>query len=796
MSNEQKSRSMAANSRKRRRISKQAGFGLKRRLLRSEILEDRRMLFAAGMHAALADISYPDQSPSLLRPDVLQAVRQASIDLDATMVLESEDHFHGSNFSGSASRINNRYLEAVKAADPAALDLEKVAANFGRIIHAAQDFYAHSNWADLISGNYLAQGSLIESGLGYWNDLSPFSVQANRRFPHPGSGLNYEGVMLAEVPISLFQPFEPSNPQTPAGRASSIGKFTELVAGQGNRNIAWVEAGQQRFAAVVSGTFALQPDRTPDAADFPHSVLDKSEVGHFLHERAKELATAQTRHELLRLFKLVEDYWGTHEHLLSAWINEQNQGAFRELLSGAIENGRSMDRLAAEIRDGSIEQLTVITHGFQMLNTDGDSLMSLAQAIHHRSGGWLVDYDIPNESERGYFQLHRVDDRLVDNLPDGTSQERGSAILLFDWAAESNEMSEGWTEAAADALFAMLVDLGVLDVKKASSHNLNLHFIAHSFGSAVTSEAIERLGFHGVQVDQMTVLDPHDFDQGIIPVDGSQNQSSLGAIPDYGVTVWQNVSFADVYYQTEFAPDGRPIPGAVNFNVTDDSEVTALDFDAHSDVWNALYMKTVISPGSRNFGYRFASSYRYETTNISSPAPLSRPAAAFHQPPAGFGAAQDHQHTPQHVLTPPIADAFRAPIEWQPTLINGDFAHVKGPFEFIVVPVPQTDNIIPGWSHHGGYGTGVVQSEGGNHYLRLNANGPSRTHNAFYLGSHQGVIEFDLRIVQASGNDRLSVWIGNHKLASLPLLATSGFRSQRVTIPSNLRNEVKTLTLK
>jgi len=244
--------------RNRIRRFKKTKFELRRRSLCNETLEDRRLLFAASLHQTLATESFHfGQESSYLSGQVVQAVGDAAFDLHDTLVTNRQDHFHGSDFTGSASKINERYLLAVKAADPAALDMSAIASNFGKIVHAAQDFYAHSNWTDIISGGYLPSNSLIESGFGFWNDLTPFSVQDFNAFQHPESGLTYKGVMLAEVP----QLFEPTNPETPVGVASAIGKFTENVPGQGDRNIAWVEAGNQRFAAVVSGTFALQPSR-------------------------------------------------------------------------------------------------------------------------------------------------------------------------------------------------------------------------------------------------------------------------------------------------------------------------------------------------------------------------------------------------------------------------------------------------------------------------------------------------------------------------------------------------------
>lgn len=221
----------------------------------------------------------------------------------------------------------------------------------------------------------------------------------------------------------------------------------------------------------------------------------------------------------------------------------------------------------AEIREQLCDHLsgaTIITHGYQPDNDGGDSLMPLAEAIRDKSGGWLLDYDIPEEGKTGYFDL----------IPPTKPGVKHELVLLFDWAAESNELSNGWGEAAGDALFSMLIGLGVVAPERGDD-NLPLHFIGHSFGTAVTSEAVERLAKVGVPVDHVTYLDPHDFSQGLV-VDSTQRLFDLGSPDGYGASVWNNVTFADTYYQTRgvngrfdlfpntIVPEGRPIPGAYN----------------------------------------------------------------------------------------------------------------------------------------------------------------------------------------------------------------------------------------
>jgi hypothetical protein len=192
------------------------------------------------------------------------------------------------------------------------------------------------------------------------------------------------------------------------------------------------------------------------------------------------------------------------------------------LLLAADPTGLSL----AEVRDllaaVDVTGATIITHGFQPTAGGGDSLMPLAQAIRTKADtangeqryAWLLDYDVPGQGEIGQF------DRQGSILPDPNNGGlAGEVVLLFDWAAESSETSSGWGAAAGDALFSMLVDLNLVHPDLGAQNDIPLHFIGHSFGTAVTSEAVERLARFDVPVDHVTYLDPHDFDQALLPVD-------------------------------------------------------------------------------------------------------------------------------------------------------------------------------------------------------------------------------------------------------------------------------------
>jgi len=204
------------------------------------------------------------------------------------------------------------------------------------------------------------------------------------------------------------------------------------------------------------------------------------------------------------------------------------------------------ERMAAQNVTGA----TIITHGFSPLDGGGGSLLPLAQAIQSRlaaapgQSAWLLDYDVNDDGATGEFN------GTSSILPvPGSAGLEGHAVLLFDWAAESNETSRWWADAAGDALFTLGTGLGLFE--PSSGESVPIQFIGHSFGTVVTSEAVERLAGYGVPVDQVTLIDPHDFDQADVPTfDEAQAMQDLGSPDGYGATVWNNVETADVYYQT------------------------------------------------------------------------------------------------------------------------------------------------------------------------------------------------------------------------------------------------------
>ena len=182
----------------------------------------------------------------------------------------------------------------------------------------------------------------------------------------------------------------------------------------------------------------------------------------------------------------------------------------------------------------------------------------MEDAIASRVHGQKVQLDYLFESNELVFRDDTSKQVPFDYLNDPGIANSEILVAVY-WEAKSNTSNPGWEEAVGDGLYGVLRRYNLAD----TSNSRPLDFIGHSFGTVVNSEAIERLGSDGINVDQMTTLDPHDWDQAGIPVDG-------GALtPD--VHVWSNVHYADNYYETEggdLCPHGRPVAGARNSDLT------------------------------------------------------------------------------------------------------------------------------------------------------------------------------------------------------------------------------------
>ncbi|PPT05015.1 hypothetical protein CKA32_004457 [Geitlerinema sp. FC II] len=249
--------------------------------------------------------------------------------------------------------------------------------------------------------------------------------------------------------------------------------------------------------------------------------------------------------------------------------------------------------------------VSILTHGFTLLpdNPSGipDALAVLANDIAEKGNdGLVLRYDKPtgdwtavdlfgqplldmgglSPGDTGYMDV------LGQSIRNEYIGKDKALVLLPEWSVDRESVipDVGFSEAAADAIFASMVDLdqqlggavtrtdGQLSRRQGDVFNSPLHFIGFSRGTVVNSEIIQRLGTYFPQAGgfafpegegenpardlQMTTLDPHDFYQPNLKVSlPGLVETDFSDFYEPKVQVWENVTFADNYYQTVADPN-------------------------------------------------------------------------------------------------------------------------------------------------------------------------------------------------------------------------------------------------
>lgn len=255
---------------------------------RLEMLEPRLVLFKSWLtlqpnHEMITAAALP-----FLRKDVLAEISIQHAVQELVQFFNSAAHFDNCNFHQAASRINDLYAKAVRAADPNHFNGAAVATYFGELLHPVQDFYSHSNWVDL------GQTTLIDAGDDRpWDPLDAYSI--------------HDGAMILQGRNP--EPFGP-------GSLERDGFVVTVHTPAGD------------YRGVLTGTWGFAND-CPSSVAVPHgSILSPhglnkdgpSVYNGALYPAAADLAVAQTMNEFNRLVNLVQARYGTAQRLLDAWI--------------------------------------------------------------------------------------------------------------------------------------------------------------------------------------------------------------------------------------------------------------------------------------------------------------------------------------------------------------------------------------------------------------------------------------------------------------------------------------------
>ena len=197
--------------------------------------------------------------------------------------------------------------------------------------------------------------------------------------------------------------------------------------------------------------------------------------------------------------------------------------------NGTRASGVFTSKPVAPIAGSTYGTVTLITHGFQFdggdLGPTADqssmeaplSFIDMGRLIVRAEGGGVV---LEYNKQTGQW----VDVDHPGRVGAAALIPGKAVVLVSDWKAESDISDSGFAEAAADAIFASMIDLntqtGGTLFGDGSTTGSPIHFIGHSRGTAVDSEIVQRFGtyFPDLKNITMTSLDPHDFVQNTLNI--------------------------------------------------------------------------------------------------------------------------------------------------------------------------------------------------------------------------------------------------------------------------------------
>lgn len=199
--------------------------------------------------------------------------------------------------------------------------------------------------------------------------------------------------------------------------------------------------------------------------------------------------------------------------------------------------------------------VTIIVHGWNPNGNQPAWMNSMANSIVARSGG---------SGQIGTITVTGTSGNLTATCSNWNfnmaSANSGEIVILVNWTAVSNHLTTGVTAQSVAAVVAPKIYQGQNGQPALSE--LPIHLIGHSRGGGMVFEIARLLGLQGIEVEQVTALDPHPLTssdpQGVAPPIGP------GQTIDTPIQIYENILFADNYWQNINYPKGQNLTGAYN----------------------------------------------------------------------------------------------------------------------------------------------------------------------------------------------------------------------------------------
>jgi len=199
--------------------------------------------------------------------------------------------------------------------------------------------------------------------------------------------------------------------------------------------------------------------------------------------------------------------------------------------------------------------VTLIVHGWNPDDSQPAWMLEMGDAIILRSGGNGHVASVTVTGTQGNLTATCADWNF-----DLINQNHAEIVVLINWTDVANHLETGVT--AQEVAAAVAPKIYASQSGEPALSELPIHLIGHSRGGGMVFEIAKLLGEQGIEVDHLTALDPHPLTasdmQGLAPPLGP------GSTIDATINVYENILFADVYYQTIEYPEGEYVSGAYN----------------------------------------------------------------------------------------------------------------------------------------------------------------------------------------------------------------------------------------
>ncbi len=193
--------------------------------------------------------------------------------------------------------------------------------------------------------------------------------------------------------------------------------------------------------------------------------------------------------------------------------------------------------------------VTIITHGWNPSGGEPGWIQPMAEAIIERSGG---NGHIANITVAG--SLGNLTATCTNWDFDFSSTDYCEIVVIVNWTAVANHLTT--RIPAQDVAAVVAPKIYESQNGKPALAELPIHLIGHSRGGGLIFQIAKLLGQQGIEVEQVTSLDPH-------PLTSADPQSTPQTI-DASIVLFENILFVDSYYQNIEFPTGQYLTNAYN----------------------------------------------------------------------------------------------------------------------------------------------------------------------------------------------------------------------------------------